>query len=164
MNYQAIAEWSQIASSLLFLGVLVWLWIRYIQPAVLAAQAAQNARIAEAERHRDEAKAALEGLQREIESAQRDALAMQERVTALTSGEREALLREARDAGERALRDAQAELARARAAAGGRLGDQLSEKALTAARSITLRRVDAGPNRKLGDTFVVCRGRRGTYR
>jgi len=66
MNYQSIAQWSQVASSVLFLGVLVWLWIRYIQPAVLAAQAAQNARIAEAERHRDEAKAALDGLQREI--------------------------------------------------------------------------------------------------
>ncbi len=154
MNYQAIAEWSQVASSLLFLGALVWLWIRYIQPAVLAAQVAQNARIAEAERHRDEAKAALKGLQREIEAAQRDALAIKERVTALMSGERETLLREAREAGERALRDAQAELPRARAAARAQLRDELIEKALAGARDIALRRVDAGANRKLVGSFV----------
>ena len=53
MNYQAIAEWSQVVSALLFLGVLLWMWIKFIQPAVLAAQVAQNARINEAERHRD---------------------------------------------------------------------------------------------------------------
>jgi F-type H+-transporting ATPase subunit b len=162
MNYQAIAQWSQITSSLLFLGVLVWLWIRYIQPAVLAAQATQNARIAEAERHRDEAKAALDGLQREIEAAQRDALAIKERVTALMSGEREALLREAVEAGERALRDAQAELSRARAAAREQLRDELVEKALAAARTIALRRVDAGANRKLVDSFVGSLGQKKT--
>jgi F0F1-type ATP synthase membrane subunit b/b' len=160
MNYQAIAEWSQVASSLLFLGALVWLWIRYIQPAVLAAQVAQNARIAEAERHRDEAKAALKGLQREIEAAQRDALAIKERVTALMSGERETLLREAREAGERALRDAQAELPRARAAARAQLRDELIEKALAGARDIALRRVDAGANRKLVGSFVGSLARR----
>ena len=154
MNYQAIAEWSQVASSLLFMGVLVWLWIRYIQPAVLAAQAAQNARIAEAERHRDQTKAALEGLQHEIEAARRDALAMKERVTTQMSGERETLLREAREAGERALRDAQAELSRARAAARGQLRDELIEKALAGARDIAVRRVDAGANRKLVGSFV----------
>jgi len=162
MNYQSIAQWSQVASSVLFLGVLVWLWIRYIQPAVLAAQAAQNARIAEAERHRDEAKAALDGLQREIESAQSDALAMKERVTAMTSGERETLVREAREAGERALRDAQAELARARVAASGQLRDELIEKALAAARNIAQQRMDDRANRKLVDTFVGSLDRRSS--
>jgi F-type H+-transporting ATPase subunit b len=162
MNYQAIAEWSQVASSLLFMGVLVWLWIKYIQPAVLAAQVAQNARIAEAERHRDEAKAALEGLRRQIEIAQHDALAIKERVSAQMSGEREVLLREAREAGERALRDAQAELSRARAAARAQLRDELIEKALAGARDIALRRVDAGANKKLVGSFVGSLTRRRT--
>lgn len=159
MNYDSIAQWSQVVSSLLFLGVLVWLWIRYIQPAVLAAQAAQNARIAEAERHRDEAKAALDGLQREIEAAQRDAVAIKDRVSAMMSGEREALLREAVEAGERALRDAQAELSRARIAARDQLRDDLIEKALAAARDIASRRMDEGADKKLVDSFVGSLGR-----
>ncbi len=154
MNYQAIAEWSQVVSSLLFMGVLVWLWIKFIQPAVLAAQVAQNAKIAETERHRDEAKAALESLQHEIEAAQNDALAIKGRVAAQIAGEREAVLREAREAGERALRDAQAELPRARAAARDQLRDELIEKALTEAREIASRRVDASADRKLAGSFV----------
>ncbi|HET9394151.1 MAG TPA: hypothetical protein VFO29_11610 [Candidatus Rubrimentiphilum sp.] len=162
MNYQTIAQWSQIASSVLFLGVLVWLWIRYIQPAVLAAQAAQNARIAEAERHRDEAKAALDGLQHEIEAAQGDAVAIKERVSAMMSSEREALLREAREAGERALRDAQGELSRARVAASEKLRDDLIEKALAAARGIASRRMDAGADKKLVNSFVGSLERKST--
>jgi len=154
MNYQVIAEWSQVVSSLLFMGVLVWMWIKFIQPAVLAAQAAQNAKIAEAERHRNEAKASLEELQQAIEAAQRDAIAIKERVAALMSGERESVLREAREAGERALRAAQAELPRARAAAREQLRDELIEKALIGARDMAARRVDAGANRKLVGSFV----------
>jgi F0F1-type ATP synthase membrane subunit b/b' len=154
MNYQAIAEWSQVLSAVLFLGVLVWMWIKFIQPAVLAAQVAQNARITEAERHRDEAKAALESLQYEMDSAKRDAVAIKDRVAALAAAEREAILREAREAGERALRDAQGELARARAAAREQLRDELIEKSLAQARETAEHRVDAAADRKLVGSFV----------
>ncbi len=154
MNYQAIAEWSQVASALLFLAVLVWMWLKFIQPAVLAAQAAQNARINEAERHRDEAKAALEGLRGEIGQAQQDAVAIKDRLGAFVSAEREAVLREAREAGERALRDAEGELARARAAARSQLRDELLEKALDLARQTAARRMDAAADKKLASSFV----------
>ncbi len=154
MNYEAIAEWSQVLSAVLFIVVLVWMWIKFIQPAVLAAQVAQNARITEAERHRDEAKAALESLQHEIDSAKRDALAIKDRVAAQAAAEREAVLREAREAGERTLRDARGELARARAAARGRLRDELIEKSLAQARKTASRRVDAAADRKLVGSFV----------
>jgi F0F1-type ATP synthase membrane subunit b/b' len=154
MNYEAISEWSQVFSSVLFLGVLVWMWFKFIQPAVLAAQAAQNARINEAERHRDEAKAALEGLQGDIDVAQKDALAMKERIAAFVSAEREAILREAREAGERALRDAEGELARTRAAARVQLRDELVEKALGLARETATRRIDAVTDKKLARSFV----------
>lgn len=154
MNYEAIAEWSQVASAVLFLAVLVWLWVKFIQPAVLAAQAAQNARVNEAERHRDEAKAALEGLQGEIGLAQQDALAIKDRIAAFVAAEREAILREAREAGERALRDAEGELARARAAARGQLRDEFVEKALGLARETAARRMDAAADKKLATAFV----------
>jgi F0F1-type ATP synthase membrane subunit b/b' len=161
MNYEAIAEWSQVFSAILFLAVLVWMWVKFIQPAVLAAQAAQNARINEAERHRDEAKAALEGLQREIGVAQQDALAIKDRIASLVAAEREAVLREAREAGERALRDAEGELARARAAARGRLRDELVEKALGLARENAARRIDAAADKKLATSFVQSLKRSG---
>ena len=38
MNYEEIAKWSDIVSAILFLAVMVWLWTKYIAPAVLAAQ------------------------------------------------------------------------------------------------------------------------------
>ncbi len=161
MNYVAIAEWSQVASSVLFLAVLVWMWIKFIQPAVLAAQAAQNARINEAERHRDEAKSALEGLHGEIGLAQQDALAIKDRIAAFVAAEREAILREAREAGERALRDAEGELARARAAARVQLRDELVAKALGLARDTAARRMDAAAEKKLASSFVQSLERSG---
>ncbi len=161
MNYEAIAEWSQVTSAVLFLGVLVWMWIKFIQPAVLAAQAAQNARINEAERHRDEAKAALQGLQGDIDVAQQDALAIKDRMAAFVAAEREVILREAREAGERALRDAEGELARARAAARGQLRDELVEKALELARETAARRMDAAADKKLANAFVQSLERSG---
>lgn len=154
MNYAAIAEWSQVASALLFMAALVWLWVKFIQPAVLTAQAAQNARINEAERHRDEAKAALEDLQREIGTAQQDAVAIKDRIAAQIAAEREIVLREAREAGERALRDAEGELARARSAARVRLRDEMLEKALGLARQDAARRIDAAADKKLAASFV----------
>jgi F0F1-type ATP synthase membrane subunit b/b' len=161
MNYEAIAEWSQVASAVLFLAVLVWMWFKFIQPAVLAAQAAQNARVNEAERHRDEAKAALEGLHGEIGLAQQDALAIKDRIAAFVAAEREAILCEAREAGERALRDAEGELARARAAARIQLRDELVEKALGLARETAAGRMDAAADKKLSRSFVQSLERSG---
>jgi len=161
VNYEAIAEWSQVASAVLFLAVLVWMWFKFIQPAVLAAQAAQNARVNEAERHRDEAKAALEGLHGEIGLAQQDALAIKDRIAAFAAAEREAILREAREAGERALRDAEGELARARAAARVQLRDELVEKALGLARETAARRMDDAADKKLSSSFVQSLERSG---
>ncbi|MBV8363034.1 MAG: hypothetical protein JO193_00555, partial [Candidatus Eremiobacteraeota bacterium] len=50
MNYEAIATWSQVVSSVLFIGVLVWLFRRFLIPLVMAAQKAKNDEIALAER------------------------------------------------------------------------------------------------------------------
>lgn len=154
MTYEAIAEWSQVVSALLFIGALVFMWIKFLQPAVLAAQAAQNARVIEAERHRDQARAALEGLRADIDEAQRDAVSIKDRAGSLIGAERESALREAREAGERALKDAQGELARARAAAAMQLRDELIEKALAQAKETAVRRVDDSAERKLVGSFV----------
>lgn len=153
--YVQAAEWSQVVAAVLFMCVLLWLWFKFIQPAILAAQDRYNKQIAEAERHRDEAKAMLDMLRTEIEGSAHDAELIKERAAAQADREYEAAMAEAREAGERALDNARGELERARAAARERLRDELLAKALDRARSEALRRVDAPTNARLVDRFVA---------
>lgn len=154
MNYDAIAVWSQVISALLFLVVLVWGWFKYIQPAVLAAQERQNARLAESERHRDEARAALDVLRAEIDGATRDAGLIRQRAIEQGAGEKEAIVAAAREAGERSLRGAHGELARAREAARDQLRVEMLDRALQSAREKAALRVDASMNAELVGRFV----------
>lgn len=154
MNYTAIAEYSQIASAVLFVVAMGWIWVKFIQPAVIAAHQNANAQLAEAERHRDAAKAQLESLQGEIDSARRDAIAIKQRVEAQAKVECEAIVSEARRAGERSVKNAQGELERSLAAARERLRDELLDQALTLARTQAQQRVDAGVNARLVGSFL----------
>lgn len=154
MDYDKIATYSQVISAILFLIVMVWLWLKYIQPAVLSAQENANRQLAEAERHRDEAKAALGTLQQEIEGARRDADSIRSRATEQAKREAERTVADARETGERAVRNAAGELERARAAARERLREEFLHKALVKAREEASRRVDDATNTKLVNTFV----------
>lgn len=154
MNYVAIAEYSQIASSFLFVLAMVWIWVKFIQPAVVTAQQNANAQLAEAERHRDEAKLQLESLRGEIDNAKRDAAAIKQRVEVQAKTECEAMVAEASRAGERAIVNAAGELDRSRAAARERLRDELLEQALKLARTQAEQRVDSTLNARLVGTFL----------
>ena len=132
--YLRLALLSQVISSIVFIAVLLYMWFRWIVPVVMAAQERSNQQIAEAERHRDEVKGALETLRSEIDTAHHDAKLIEQRAGARAQHEREALVQEAREAGERAVADAALELDRARAAARARLRDDLLESALRIAR------------------------------
>ncbi len=153
--YDAVALYSQIGWAIVFMVVLVWASAKYIGPAVLAAQDATNRRIAEAERHRDEAKGALDVLHSEIEGAGRDAASIRSRSSDFAAHERDAMLAEARQAGERALRSADGELDRALAAARDALRTELLEKALNMAKSDARARIDAGFGERLVTDFVA---------
>jgi len=155
ISYEEIAKWSDIISAILFLAVLAYLWFKYIQPAVLAAEAKSNELIKLAERHRDEAKAAIDALARELEGARRDAGLIRERATGQAQREAEAMVAEAKSAGERALLSARGELTRARAAARVQLRDELAEQALDLARSQAQLRVDGALNLKLVESFMA---------
>lgn len=153
--YVQVALWSQVASAVLFLCVLVWLWFKYLQPAILGAQERHNKQIAQAERHRDEAKATLEMLRNEIGGAERDATLIRERADAQAEREYDAAVAQARDAGERAAQGAQGEFARALAAARDRLRVELLDKALARAREEAAQRIDARADAGLVDRFVA---------
>jgi F0F1-type ATP synthase membrane subunit b/b' len=152
--YLEISIWSQVVSSILFLGALVFIWNKWIQPVVMAAQARSNAQIAESERHRDEAKGALGALRQEIDSARRDADLIEQRAELHAQRERESIIKDATEAGERALRDAGGELERARSAARLRLRDELLDRALEIARHDAVRRVDSALDSRLVERFV----------
>jgi ATP synthase F0 subunit b len=135
--------------------VLVWLWVKYIQPAILTAQDRQNKQIAEAERHRDEAKAALDLLHGAIDTAGHDAHLIVDRADEQAQREHATTIEQTREAGERSLRNAQLEFERAMAAATERLRDELAGKALDRARDLAAARVDAAENAALVDRFIA---------
>ncbi len=78
--YIKIAIWSQVVSSVVFFGVLAYIWSRWIYPVVMTAQERSNRQIAKAEHHRDEAKDALETLRQENQTAHHDAELIAQRV------------------------------------------------------------------------------------
>ncbi len=152
--YFHIAVWSQIASSVLFIAALVFMWFRWLLPVFLAAQQRSNRQIAEAERHRDEVKGALEALREEIGSARHDAQLIERRVNQRVEHERDLSRREATGAGERALADANREFERARAAARHRLRDEMVAAALRLARESAMRRVGRDLDARFVDRFA----------
>lgn len=154
MNYELISTWSQVISAILFLAVMIWLAVKLGGPAVLAARDEKNKQIAEAERHRDEARAAVELLRADMQGASQDAEAIRARAAQQAAHERAAALAEAKDAGERSLRGADGELNRARLAARDRLRTEILDRALEIARTDASARVDAAANAKLVATFV----------
>ena len=154
MNYEAIATWSQVVSSVLFIIVLIWLFRRFLIPLIMTAQKAKNDEIALAERRRDDAQAKLEALHARTGDAQADAKAIAERALAQANREREAALAQSKEAGERVLHNAQGELERARAAARARLRAELAAGALTLARSEAAERIDTARNAKIVSGFL----------
>lgn len=161
MNYEAIAVWSQVISSILFLAVLIWMFVKLIIPLVMTAQKNKNDEIARAEQRRDAAKARLEELRSSTGDADADAAAIKERAGAQAEREVQSAVAEAAAAGERALRNAQGELERARAAASESLRNEFLEKALARARDEAAKRVTAGVNSELVDRFVNTLGHGG---
>jgi F0F1-type ATP synthase membrane subunit b/b' len=155
MNYAVIAFWSQIAAFVAFAIGIVWVWKRFMEPAVIAAKDASNRTIAEAERHREEAVAALDVLREEISGAEQDGQAIRRRAADQARHEHEAAIAEANEAGERQIRNADGELERARLASRDRLRDEILERALATARSQAAGRVDAAVNAALVDRFIA---------
>jgi F0F1-type ATP synthase membrane subunit b/b' len=152
-TYEAIAVWSQVIASILFIVVLVYLWIRFIAPAVLTAQAQRNAELADAEQRRDAARAEAEAAQRELASAATDAAAIAARAQADATRIHERLVADARAEGERLVKNAGGELERSRFAARTEFRDELIAKALEIARNASSS-LDPATERKLVDETV----------
>ena len=155
MNYEAIAFWSQVVAFVLFVIFLVWVWIKFLAPFVKSAQEATNERIATSQRHRDEMVKSLDVLRTEIETAKRDAAAIESRSAEQSQREYDAIVAEATAEGERMLANAAFELDRQRAAAREVLRIGLLDEALTLARDHARKRLDEQRAAKLISDFTT---------
>lgn len=154
MSYGEIARWSVVASSLFFAILIVWGFRKLAIPAITAAQEAKNQEIAMAELRLQQMKVKAEELRAQLASADLDAQAIRQRSREQAQREREAAVQEAKLAGERALRNAEGELGRARIAAGEALREDLLNKALQLARTGAAEKSDRAVNAKLVDRFI----------
>jgi F-type H+-transporting ATPase subunit b len=153
--YEALAVWSQVVASVLFLGVMIYVWIRFIAPAVGASRLRKNAELAEAERRRDAARAQVEAAQRELDLADADARAIRARAQADATRLHEAMLAEAAAEGERLVRHAEGELERGRAEAREQLRSELLQHAMQIARDAASRLDEATDRRLVADAVDV---------
>jgi len=146
--YEQLATGSQIAASILFIIVLVYLWRRFLTPAVLASQARKNGELAEAEQRRDAAQDDIEVARREVALAEEDAGAITTRGQADAVRTRARIAAEAQAESARVVRNAEGELERGRYAARERLRADLIESAIAIARGAASG-VDDSTNRRL---------------
>jgi F0F1-type ATP synthase membrane subunit b/b' len=160
--FESVALWSQVVGALAFLLALVFLFRKYLIPAVVANEQARNAEIVDAENRLARMKAAADKARAEVETADRDAAEIRGRVKRVAAREHEHALAEANAEGDRLLRNAEGELERARLVARDRLRIEFIEKALARARAEAPRRVDDALNRALVNRTVddLVRGHR----
>jgi len=148
--YEALATWSQVGGSIAFIIVLVYLFQRFVAPAVTASQARKNAELADAERRRDAAREDVNVAKAEREAAESAAAAIAERASRDAQRVQARIVADATAEGERLLRNAGGELDRARTAARDRVHDELLQRALSIAREAANKLDDAANARLVG--------------
>jgi F-type H+-transporting ATPase subunit b len=147
--YEMLARWSQILGALAFIAVLIYLFRKFLTPAVAAAEVSKNAEIEDMERSRVVAQADLDAAKRETADTDARAASIRERGSHDAASERERILAEARADGERSLVNAEGELVRGRVSANERLRTRILERALEIAREGAAKRVDAATNDRI---------------
>jgi F-type H+-transporting ATPase subunit b len=152
--FEEVALWSQVAGAIAFLVVAILLFRKYLVPAVAANERARNEQLTSAEARRDALRAEAEAARGELAAAERDAGVIDTRGREDAETERQHLLAEARSEGERLVRNAEGELARARVAASDRLRIEFIEKALQRARAEAPQRLSTTANAQLVDATV----------
>lgn len=159
--YQQVAIWSQVLGSIAFMIMLVYVWVRFVTPAVLKSRDAKNAELTEAERRRDAAKEEIDEARRELAVATSEAQSIRNRGNGDAQALRERILADAKREGERQVRNAEGELERSRLAAREVLRAELIAKALEIARD-SASRLSEDTNRRLVGDVVDTLERGGT--
>jgi F-type H+-transporting ATPase subunit b len=162
-SYEAISVWSQVIGASLFLILLILGFRKYLMPAVVAAEKAKNAEIAETESRRDKAKTDVSTARGELEAADADANAIRARGRTDAQREHEKIVADAKSDGERIVRNAEGELDRARGNAKEAFRAEMIERALQMARKAADARIDAATNTQIVNATVTTLEREGTH-
>lgn len=155
-----LADWSQIAGSLVFVAGLVWVFGRYVVPAVRSSQERKNGELADAEKRRDDAKADAEHARVELAAAGVESTAIGERSERDAVHERERIIADANAEGDRLLRNARGELERSRYAGRAKLREELIDKAVSIARE-GAQRMDGAESERVNAGVLDAIGREG---
>ena len=159
--YEAVAVWSQVIASLLFIVALAALWVKFVTPAVAASQVRKNQELADAEARRDDMRALVDVASDEVTTADADARAIAERAQRDAVRVKKRLIADATAEGERLVRNAQGELERRRSAALTNLREELIAKALDIARAAAAHGLDPAADRRLLDETLATAERGG---
>jgi F0F1-type ATP synthase membrane subunit b/b' len=147
--YEQLAVWSQVFGSVAFVAVLVYLFNRYMIPAIIASQERKNAELLEAERRRDAAKEDVLIARRELDDVEEEVKAVRMRSAVDSRKERERILADATSDGARLVQNAQGELLRGRAAARELFRVALLNNALRIARLKAEQHIDTIQDQRL---------------
>jgi len=154
MNYETIAQYSEIIGGFAFIIVMIWLFRKFLLPAVRAGQTARNADLVNSEHRREQLRSEVSAARAEVEAADRDVLAIAARAETDARHERETIIADARREGIRLLQNARGELERGRIAGRAKLRIELIEKALNRARDLATQQLsDDGNARLVSRTF-----------
>ncbi len=153
MNYETIAQYSEVIGGIAFVVVAIWLFRKFLLPAVRSGEVARNLDLVNAEHRREALREEVAKARGEVEAADRDALAIAARADADARHEHETIVADGRREATRLLQNAQGELERARIAARDQLRIEFIEKALNRARGLAASELsDAGNARLVAKT------------
>ncbi|MDQ2908365.1 MAG: hypothetical protein M3R44_03330 [Candidatus Eremiobacteraeota bacterium] len=150
--YVSLAEWSQVAASVLFIGILVYIWVRFLNPGIIRSQERKNAELAETERRRDAAEADIDDARRDVAATDSEIAAITARAAHDAKAVGDRIVSGAAAEGRRVIANAEGELERARLAARERLRDELVAQAISIARSAAAYTDEATNRRLIGET------------
>jgi F0F1-type ATP synthase membrane subunit b/b' len=149
MNYEVIAQWSEIIGGFAFIVVAIWLFRKYALPAVRAGEVARNADLVAAEKRREDLRKEVETARAARDNAMREAESIKLRSAGDAQREHDAIVEDARREGARLVQNAEGELERSRIAARDTLRIEFIEKALLRARELAAARLDDPMNARL---------------
>jgi F0F1-type ATP synthase membrane subunit b/b' len=149
MNYETIAQYSEIIGGFAFVIVMIWLFRKFALPAVRAGEVSRNADLVNSEHRREQLRSEVSAARAEVEAADRDVLAIAARAETDARHEHETIITDARREGLRLLQNARGELDRGRIAGKDKLRIELIEKALNRAREIAQQQLSDDGNAQL---------------
>ncbi len=154
MNYETIAQYSEIIGGFAFLIVAIWLFRKFVLPAVRQGEISRNFDLVNTEQRREELRDEVAEARGEVEAADRDAQAILARAETDARHEHDTIVADARREGLRLVHNARGELERGRIAGRDKLRIEFIEQALNRARALAAEQLSDAGNAKLVNKTV----------